>query len=407
MVMAINKTELLKTWGRIPPKTRFVVGLGSTFAVVMLVSSLFVSDDKRTAEEKRPVTSGSLALPGGGNDVSIEKIAAEQLSNKQEIQRLHETNDRLEKAVTEFAKTKTTPDSASQDLMHEVQSLRQDVSAMKAVPQATSKQPEPSLDDQLPPSSINSMAPVQATAADQVGSESSHLRIIGTAPTKKSDDVADERKPVVFLPAGSNFEGILMNGMDAPTSQVSQKNPVPALIKLDTDAILPNRYKYDIRECFSIVTGYGVLSTERAQLQTVSLSCVKNDGSVIETKMEGYVVGEDGKVGMRGRLVTKQGQLLAKSLLAGFLGGIGQAMAPMAVPQMNINPGQNMQFQTNTLSNIMTAGVGQGVATSANNVSQFYLNMATQMFPVVEIDASRRVTIILVRGVELNSDKKK
>ena len=32
--------------------------------------------------------------------------------------------------------------------------------------------------------------------------------------------------------------------------------------------------------------------------------------------VKGYVAGEDGKAGMRGRLVSKQGQILANALLA-------------------------------------------------------------------------------------------
>ncbi|PIV81625.1 conjugal transfer protein TraB, partial [bacterium CG17_big_fil_post_rev_8_21_14_2_50_64_8] len=46
-------------------------------------------------------------------------------------------------------------------------------------------------------------------------------------------------------------------------------------------------------------------ATERAQLRTETLSCVREDGRVIEAELEGYAVGEDGKVGMRGRLVSK------------------------------------------------------------------------------------------------------
>ena len=43
---------------------------------------------------------------------------------------------------------------------------------------------------------------------------------------------------------------------------------------------------------------------------------VRSDGAALEVKIQGSVYGEDGKVGMRGRLVTKQGQMLANALLA-------------------------------------------------------------------------------------------
>lgn len=46
---------------------------------------------------------------------------------------------------------------------------------------------------------------------------------------------------------------------------------------------------------------------------------------VIEAKLDSYAVGEDGKAGVRGRVVSKQGQIIAKSLMAGFLGGVSEA----------------------------------------------------------------------------------
>lgn len=67
-----------------------------------------------------------------------------------------------------------------------------------------------------------------------------------------------------------------------------------------------------MRECFVLLAGYGDLSSERAYLRGETVSCVLLDGSVIETR-QGYAAGEDGKAGVRGRLVTKQGQFIARA----------------------------------------------------------------------------------------------
>ena len=80
----------------------------------------------------------------------------------------------------------------------------------------------------------------------------------------------------------------------------------------------PNRFRADVRECFLIVSGYGDLSSERAYLRGETFSCVREDGGVIEAKLDAYAVGEDGKAGVRGRVVSKQGQIIAKSMMAGF-----------------------------------------------------------------------------------------
>ena len=93
---------------------------------------------------------------------------------------------------------------------------------------------------------------------------------------------------------------------------------MPALLRVEKEAILPNRFTSDIKDCFVLVSGHGDLSSERAFLRGEYLSCVRNDGAVLETKFPSYVVGEDGKAGMKGRLVSKQGQMIARTLIAGF-----------------------------------------------------------------------------------------
>ena len=54
--------------------------------------------------------------------------------------------------------------------------------------------------------------------------------------------------------------------------------------------------------------------------------------------------------------------------------------------------------------------VGNGIATGLNKSStalaQFYIKLAEQMFPIVELDAGRKMTIILMKGVDLKMEKK-
>jgi conjugal transfer pilus assembly protein TraB len=137
---------------------------------------------------------------------------------------------------------------------------------------------------------------------------------------------AEPRTVSTFLPV-SFTRGTLLGGLDAPTGGQSQSNPHPVLIRLSDNSVLPNRFRGEYRDCFVIAAGYGDISSERAYLRTENLSCVRSDGAALEVKIQGSVYGEDGKVGMRGRLVTKQGQMLANALLAGVVSGIGQGLA--------------------------------------------------------------------------------
>lgn len=229
------------------------------------------------------------------------------------------------------------------------------------------------------------------------------LRVVGALPpvkeTKPSEASMDR---LAYLPMGSQFEGVLLNGMDVPTSTSKNKDPMPSVLRVKTDAILPNHFVHDVRECFVIISGYGDLSSERAILRTEGFSCIKENGEVLEGPMEGYVVGDDGRVGIKGELVSKQGQMIARSLTAGFLGGIAKGLQPWGTPDQWANTSTSVgEAETFKMGDVLTAGAMSGASAAANQVAQFYLEMAREMFPVVEIDAARRATIVLTKGLEV------
>jgi conjugal transfer pilus assembly protein TraB len=257
--------------------------------------------------------------------------------------------------------------------------------------------------------------PGEGRATETATSPSKSIRIYSESGEMGSAQVEEKlNKPEVkststakahegaFIPSGSMFTGVLLNGLDAPTSAVAQKNPTPVVVRVKREALLPNYASIDVRECFLMAAGYGQLSSERAMLRAESLSCVRHDGQVIESKIDAYIVGSDGKVGIPGRLVSKQGQMIAQSLIAGALGGIGQSLTKSKVPALNINPmgGQNI-YETETLGSIGQSGLAGGVGSATNMIAKFYLDMAKETFPVVEIPAGVVATVIVTRGANL------
>jgi len=201
-----------------------------------------------------------------------------------------------------------------------------------------------------------------------------------------------------YIPSGSFMRAVLLGGLDAPTGGQAQNNPWPILLRVQDHAFLPNRFRAKVKECFLLGSGYGDISSERAYLRLESLSCVLNNGEVVDTAAKGYVVGEDGKAGMRGRLVSKQGQVLANALLAGVASGIGQAFQQSATT-----------YSTSPLGSVGTvesgkelrAGAGAGVGKALDRLSQYYINLAEKMFPIIEVDAGRVVDVVLTKGITL------
>ncbi len=207
--------------------------------------------------------------------------------------------------------------------------------------------------------------------------------------------VRDTRR---YLPSGSFTRALLLGGLDAPTGGQSQRNPQPVLLRLMNHAVLPNRFRAHVKECFVVGAGYGDVSAERAYIRTESLSCVTRQGQAIDVPLKGYVAGEDGKAGMRGRLVSKQGQILANALLAGVASGIGSAFQQGATT-VSVSPlGTTGTVDTDKQ---LQAGLGSGVGKALDRLAQYYITLAEKVFPVIEVDAGRTVDVVITQGLAL------
>lgn len=226
------------------------------------------------------------------------------------------------------------------------------------------------------------------------------------APVDPDDDPAFQ----TYLPATSIMSGVFISGMDAPTAQNARNDPYPALIRIKKEAILPNRFRADIKECGLLAAGFGDLSSERAYFRSEVITCIRSDGAWFESPIDAYAVGEDGKAGVRGRLVTKQGQYLAKALTAGFLQAASQLFSVQSIPTINVNRDGNSNsspYQQVMSSQAMQGAAISGVGGALNRLADFYMKMAGDLFPVIEIDPARSVDFIVQKGVVLKFKKVK
>jgi hypothetical protein len=202
-----------------------------------------------------------------------------------------------------------------------------------------------------------------------------------------------------FLPIGL-VKAKLLGGLDAPTAGAAQSSPLPVFMRLEDLAWLPNHWRANVKDCLVTAAGYGDLSSERAYFRLEKLSCVRHDGRVLEQNISGSVYGEDGKLGLRGRLVTKQGQILANALLAGVVSGIGRGVVyqsstvgTTALGTVVTDPDPGMEYQS---------GIGQGVSNAMDRLAQYYISLADKTHPIIEIDAGRLVDIGFTKGTALD-----
>lgn len=232
---------------------------------------------------------------------------------------------------------------------------------------------------------------------DRTGRNSQLFTILENPQNDEQDDSDD-----IYLPRGAILTGVLITGLDAPTSSSASENPIPVLVRLKKEAILPNfAVLEEVRECFAIMSGYGDLSTERANLRGESITCVRNDGNVIEVAMSGFAVGEDGKNGLKGTLVTRNSSVLANAMMAGFASGMASMFDVNPVPVIATDSTGTQQYDSVFNSSAVKGGAAQGASNAMEKLADYYMTLADAMHPVIEVGAGRVIDMVVTKGTTL------
>ncbi len=259
----------------------------------------------------------------------------------------------------------------------------------------------------LPPIKIKLDEPVQSPKPVMLGSSRRKEKqppVIREFAPEKDDKTGEEKtskkeeeKGELYIPLGFT-KGILLNGLDAPTLQYGRENPHPVLILLTDKSILANNRRLNLKGCFVHASGWGELSSERAYLELIGISCISRDGKIYEKKVKGTVVDADGKTGLKGRVVSKFGSVLAKQFMAGLLEGIGNILRASSTT-VQISPvGTLESIQPEDVTKV---AVASGVSSAARRLAEFYVQLAKEYFPVIEVQAGRRVSVLFYGGHKL------
>lgn len=320
----------------------------------------------------------------------VSKLSADNDRMRQEINRLKNQNQRESRAREKELEEKLAAIQAEMTHMKETMAMPQNADS---VFKASELQTEVS----------NEADAGQTGSVRRSGRKGLSMSVISEniKETKQPTPEAEPIKSVAYIPAGSIITGTIITGGDFPTNAGGFENPTPLLIRISKEAILPNRYTSDIRECFLLTGGRGDLASERVKLRGETLSCIRDDGSVIESKLNSYVAGEDGKEGVKGRLVSKQGQIIARSLVAGFASGLSDAFDVNAVPTISTSSDGTVEYQQVYSSDALQGAAVKGFSNAMERISEFYLDMAKDIFPVVEVNAGRQVDVVVTTGTEL------
>jgi conjugal transfer pilus assembly protein TraB len=236
--------------------------------------------------------------------------------------------------------------------------------------------------------------PVEKTVG-AIGSATGPVMAQGAADTSSS---SKKKSRTIYLPPGF-MKARLLTGIDALASRDATSNPEPIIARVQAPAVLPNEVKANLAGCFVVGNATGSLAKERVEVQLVSLSCVDFDEhSIVDQPVKGFFVDTDGKKGLSGKVVTRAGATLARAFIAGTISGISQSVESTFG---NTSTSALGTVRTLDAGDAAKTGIAGGLSKSSDKLTDFYLDLARQAGPIVEVGAAKDVVVVIQEGATL------
>jgi conjugal transfer pilus assembly protein TraB len=218
------------------------------------------------------------------------------------------------------------------------------------------------------------------------------------APAAGVEESKKKKLRTIYLPPGF-MKARLLTGVDALASKDATSNPEPIIARVQAPAVLPNDVKANLAGCFVVGNATGSLAKERVEVQLVSISCVDFDEhAVVDQPLKGFFVDTDGKKGLSGKVVTRAGATLARSFIAGTIAGISQSVESSFG---NVSTSALGSVRTLDAGDAAKTGIASGLSRSSDKLTDFYLDLARQAGPVVEVGAAKDVVVVIQEGIAL------
>ncbi|MEE4540233.1 MAG: TraB/VirB10 family protein, partial [Erythrobacter sp.] len=199
-----------------------------------------------------------------------------------------------------------------------------------------------------------------------------------------------------YLPPNSIAKATVVVGVDATTNTRSQSDPLPVLLRVTGPArsvygegkLLATR----VQGCMVNGAAYGDLSSEKVYVKLQRMTCAQPGGRFAVSEVKGFIAF-GGKVGVRGRVVSREGGLTTQAFIAGLFGGVGNAFqGANRIPRIANEP------VLPSAEDVGIQAIGGGAANAGNTLSEYLIERAEQYQPVVEMPTGAEVEVVFLDG---------
>lgn len=209
-----------------------------------------------------------------------------------------------------------------------------------------------------------------------------------------------------YITTGSFARGVLLTGAVVGTGTNNAVAPEPIMLRLVDTAIFSKGNKTEqIKEAILIGSCSGDISSERAKCRLETVSLLNRNGDIIEKSVEGWIIGEDGRPGIKGVVVDRSSDVARMAVLNGVLGGIAQFFQNQATNGVfPISPITGQQHAMKAKDSLK-GGIYAGAGNALEKLADFAIKRAESMSPVIVVASGRVVDVVFRKGFDLKQDE--
>ncbi|MEM9838007.1 MAG: TraB/VirB10 family protein [Pseudomonadota bacterium] len=408
---------------------RLVLGGASALAVTAAGFWVFSgegSDNQSRAEDlrRRRAMTDVINPPGLGDDF-LSETGTRLASVEESVGTLEEQVRRLSAILTEkdreLAGTRAELDKTRNDALAMVEDLAARVAgepSSSSSPNAalpSPQSPRPAGGDPFVQRGVVPIGP-QVPGAAPLPIAPAVPRTVEIMTFASAEDALDTKvlRPAIYdaddgdyVPPNAYARANVIVGVDMSTGVRLSADPKPVLLRITGPAfsVLQDgqRLDTDLTGCLVNGAAHAELASERVYVQLQKITCDRGGGEIAESQVEGYVA-QLGKVGIRGRVVSREGDIVEKALVAGIIGGFGRGISRNTDLALGaggaIGSGGTTVLTNRELSTgeIAAGGLGEGLSTAADTVSDYLIDRAEQYQPVIEMPTGVDVEIVFLSG---------
>lgn len=222
------------------------------------------------------------------------------------------------------------------------------------------------------------------------------------------------RKLGEYIPANSYAQGKLLLGVDAGVGMTAEANPRQLLLRITGDAISAGFGSEYLKTnkligCQMSARAIGDISSEKVYLDGVLMTCAKDKTTFMEIPVKAYITSM-AKSGIRGEVISRDGDLVLRSFLAGIASGFGSSINSLSQPQTALSSSGFVVTDQQKAKNLMQGSLGAGLSQSGDSLSSYFIKRAEQYQPVISVNEGVEVYVVFQEGFsfkEEDSDDRK